>query len=414
MDRVILHSDMNSFYASVECLYHPELRDKPVAVGGDEAQRHGIILTKNQHAKKYGIKTGEAIWTAKSKCPGLVVVPAHYDLYMHFSRLAHEIYERYTDRVEPFGLDECFLDMTGSTGLFGGGQKIADELRAVIRRELGITASVGVSWNKVYAKLGSDYKKPDATTVITRENYREKFWPLPAGDLLYVGPATQRKLGACGIRTIGELAETPPEFLERRFGKWGTYLWVFSNGRDITPVQPCGYESVIKSVGNSVTTYRDVETPEEARQVYLSLAESVSHRLRDNGFRCRTVEISVRDNELSWFGCQAKLKSPACTAGILADAAMRLFCEKYSFDRPVRALGVRACDLIGQQSGLQLSFDGGSASQLRWETIENCVDTLRGRFGKSAVTRASLLRSDIVREADPLTHEVHPVGYLGR
>jgi DNA polymerase-4 len=414
MDRVVLHSDMNSFYASVECLYHPELRGKPVAVGGDEAQRHGIILTKTPQAKKYGVKTGEAIWQAKQKCPGLIVVPAHYDLYMRHSRLAHGIYRRYTDLIEPFGLDESWLDVTGSAALFGGGEAIAEEIRSTIKRELGVTVSVGVSWNKIFAKLGSDYKKPDAVTVITRENYREKFWELPASDLLYVGPATTRKLARYGIHTLGQLAQSSPEFLVGLLGKWGSYLWAFANGHDISPVLTDGFESRIKSVGNSMTAYRDIETYDEAWQVLLNLSESVARRLRENGFRARTVELSVRDNELDWFGCQTKLSVPACTTEAIADAAMKLLREKYDFHKPLRALGVRGCDLVGEECGVQLSFDADALRQARWETIENCVDGIRGRFGRDAVKRACLVGADIVGEADPLTHEVHPVGFFGR
>lgn len=414
MDRMILHCDMNSFYANVECLYHPELHEKPVAVGGDEAQRHGIILAKNQEAKKYGVKTAEAVWQAKQKCPELIVLPARYDLYMQFSQLAHKIYARYTDRIEPFGLDESWLDLTGCVGLTGDGHAMADELREAVKRELGVTVSVGVSWNKVFAKLGSDYKKPDAVTVITRENYREKFWPLPASDLLYVGPATTRKLAAYGIHTIGQLAQAGEPFLSGLLGKWGGYLWAFADGRDISPVLADGSQSPIKSIGNSMTTWRDVDSADEAWLVLLSLAESVARRLRENGFRCRTVELSVRDNRLSWCGCQKKLKTPACTAGELAAAAMALLREKYVFERPLRALGVRACDLVGMENGLQVSFFGDARRQEKRERLENCVDALCGRFGRGAVTRMSLLRADIVQESDPLTHDVHPIGYFGR
>lgn len=414
MDRVILHCDCNSFYAGVECLYHPELRGKPVAVGGDESQRHGIILTKTPEAKRYGVKTGEAIWQAKQKCPKLIVVPAHYDLYMHHSQLAREIYNRYTDRVEPFGLDECWLDVTGSTGLFGSGPAIAEEIRQTIKRELGITVSIGVSWNKVFAKLGSDYKKPDAVTVIDRDNYRAKFWPLPASDLLYVGPATTRRLAKYGVHTIGQLAGMDEVFLRRTFGKWGGYLWAFANGHDISSVALNNHESPIKSVGNSMTTYRDVVSQDEAWQVLLNLSESVARRLRENGFRARTVELSVRDNDMQWFSCQGKLSETSCTSAALATAAMRLFREKYRFSRPLRALGVRACDLVSMGSGLQLSLDGDAQRQARWETIESCVDGLRRRFGWYSVKRASLVGADIVGEADPLTHVVHPVGYFGR
>ena len=413
MDRVILHADCNSFYASVECLYDPSIRNKPVVVGGDETQRHGIVLTKNQIAKKYEIKTGETIWSAKKKCPGLVVVPAHYDRYIHFSNLAHEIYSRYTDRQQPYGLDESWLDLTGNIGRLGDGVYVADELRRTFRKELGITISVGVSWNRIFAKLGSDYKKPDATTIFTRENYREKIWPLPAGDLLYVGPATARKLHNYGINKIGDIAAAPLSLLESRFGKWGGYLYAFANGWDTSPVELYGHQNTIKSIGNSMTTWRDAETPEEIRQVFLSLSESVARRLRENAFRCKTVQISLRNNELHWFECQMRLPQPACTVMALTDAAVALFQNKYHFTRPLRALGIRACDLIGMESGAQINFFADVKKQEQWEKIESCVDTLRGRFGAGAVKRASLLQADITGEADPLTYEVHPIGYFG-
>lgn len=414
MDRVIIHSDANSFYASVELLYRPDLRNKPVAVVGDSEQRHGIILARNQVAKKYRLVTGEAIWQAKQKCRDLVTLPARYDLYMQFSRALHEIYGRYTEQVEGFGLDEVWMDLTGSTGIFGSGQKIADELRSVIKTELGITVSVGVSWNKIFAKLGSDYKKPDATTVINRENYKEIVWPLPASDLLYVGRATARKLNGWGIHTIGQLAQADTHFLRLQLGKWGEYLWRFASGHDISPVLPQAHFSPIKSVGNSMTTYRDIEDYDEAWQVLLALSESVARRLRENGFFCRTVQISIRDTNLLWFERQAKLETPACTVEAIADAAMKLLRESYRFSAPLRSLGVRACDLIDSSVGYQLSLWGNSARLEKLERLETAVDDLRHRFGRDTVVRASLVAADIIGESDPLTHDVHPVGFFGR
>jgi DNA polymerase-4 len=412
MDRTIIHADMNAFYASVECLYHPEIRNKPVAVCGDVEQRHGIVLAKNQHAKKYDIKTGEAIWQAKQKCHDLVTVSAHYDLYMQFSSAARKIYERYTNQIEPFGLDECWLDVSGSLGIFTSGENIANEIRNTIKAELGVTASVGVSWNKIFAKLGSDYKKPDATTLIDRENYKEKFWSLPASDLLYVGRSTTRKLANYGIHTIGQLAETDSNFLHQKLGKWGEYLWSFATGHDISPVAPMGYTSPIKSIGNSMTTYRDVESYEEAWQVIISLSESVARRLRENGFRCKTVQISVRFADLSWVERQAKLNTPSCIVRELATAATQLFKENVNFSKLIRAIGVRACDLVGMDSGYQMNFFGDTKRQERWESIESCVDVLRKRFGTKAVTRAVLMNADIIGESDPLTHDVHPVAFF--
>jgi DNA polymerase-4 len=412
VERIIIHADCNAFYASVECLYHPELRDKPVAVCGDVELRHGIVLTKNGIAKKYGVATGEAIWQAKQKCPNLVTLPARYDLYMQYSQAARKIYERYTDLIEPFGLDEAWCDVSGNGLLYKSGRQIAHEIRQTIKNELGITVSVGVSWNKIFAKLGSDYKKPDAVTIISKNNYKNIVWPLPASDLLYVGPATTRKLANYGIHTIGQLAQTEPDFLKRLLGKWGEYLWAFSNGHDVSPVAPFGYTNPIKSIGNSMTTYRDIENLEEAWQVFLALSESVARRLRENGFRCRTIQISVRDKNLSWFENQTKLTAPCCTVEGIASAAMRLLGEQYSFSIPLRSLGVRACDLVNLSEGVQLSFEDGSLREARFEKIESCVDGLRNRFGRETIKRAVLIGADIIGESDPLTHDVHPVGYF--
>lgn len=412
MERVILHCDMNSFYASVECLYHPELRDKPVAVCGDVEQRHGIILTKNQIAKKYGVSTGEAIWQAKKKCPELVTLNARYDLYIQFSKAARKIYERYTDRVESFGLDECWLDLSGIAGFDGDGEKAAHELRNIIKNELGITASVGVSWNKIFAKLGSDLKKPDAVTVISKENYKDKIFGLPASDLLYVGRATTRKLARYGIHTIGDIAMSDTSFLRSILGKWGEMLWSFANGLDLSPVARSGEADCIKSIGNSMTTYRDIENADEAWKVFTALSESVAERLRKHGLRASTVQISVRDNALSWFERQTKLERPCCTAWELSKSAMDLFLQNYNFQRPLRSLGVRACDLTDAANGIQLNFFENTERIRRREQLEASVDAIRSRFGHSSIVRASLLGDDLTYEHDPLTHTVHPVSFL--
>lgn len=413
-DRVIAHSDMNGFYASVELLYRPELRDKPVAVVGDTEQRHGIILARNQIAKKYHLVTGEAIWLARQKCRDLVTLPANYDRYRQFSKLARKIYQRYTNQVEFYGLDEAWLDLTGSVGLFGTGSEIADELRAVIKTELGITASVGIAWNKIFAKVGSDYKKPDYTTSITRQNYKEIVWPLPVDDLLYVGRANGKKLHGWGIHTIGQLAQTNPDILRPEFHKWGDYLWAFANGHDVSPVLEQDHESAIKSIGNSMTTYRDIRDYNEAWQVFLSLSESVAKRLRENGFYARTVQISVRDSSLIWFERQAKLEVPACTVTAIAEAAMRLLRANYNFSSPLRSLGVRACDLVDSSVGYQLCIWGNNFKLARLEKMESAVDDLRRRFGRDSIVRAALVGADIVRESDPQTHDVHPFGFFGR
>ncbi|HEX2938611.1 MAG TPA: DNA polymerase IV [Ruminiclostridium sp.] len=412
MERVILHCDMNSFYASIECLYHPELRDKPVAVCGDAEQRHGIILTKNQIAKKFGVSTGEAIWQAKRKCPELVTLNARYDLYMRFSKAARKIYERYTDRVESFGLDECWLDISGIANFDGNGEKAAHELRNIIKNELGITASVGVSWNKIFAKLGSDLKKPDAVTVISKDNFKDKIFNLPAADLLYVGRATTKKLSHYGIHTIGAIAQSDRGFLRNLLGKWGEMLWAFANGLDVSPVAPSSQADCVKSIGNSMTTFRDIENPEEAWKVFTALSESVAARLREHGMRASTVQISVRDNELSWFERQAKLERPCCTAWELSGAAMSLFSKSYNFQKPLRSLGVRACDLSDGENGIQLNFFENTQQIKRREKLESSVDVIRARFGSSSIVRASLIGDDLTHEHDPLTHAVHPISFL--
>ena len=301
-ERVILHSDLNNCYASIECLHRPEIRDKPVVVGGDVEQRHGIVLAKNQIAKKYQIKTGEAIWQAKQKCPKLIVIPPNFPLYLRFSKLARDIYLQHTDQVEPFGIDECWLDVTGSTLLFGSGEKIAEKIRKQIKYELGVTVSIGVSFNKIFAKLGSDMKKPDAVTVITKENFKDKVWSLPASDLLYVGSSTNKKLNNYCIRTIGDIANTQPEHLRKILGKWGEVLYLFANGLDCQPVASQNNNlSVIKSIGNSTTTPRDLIDDEDVKIVIYVLAESVSMRMRELVFMCKTIAFSVRYNELYSF-----------------------------------------------------------------------------------------------------------------
>ncbi len=274
MDRIILHSDMNNCYASIELLHHPELRGKPLAVGGDPEARHGIVLAKDQLAKKAGVRTGMALWQARQVCPEIQFIEPHMDLYLRFSRLAHEIYADYTDLQEPFGVDESWIDVTDSCSLKGDGMKVAQEISSRIKFELGITVSIGVSWNKIFAKLGSDYKKPDAITQISRENYQQIVWPLPVEDLLYVGRATKRKLNLYGIHTIGDLAATDPKYLHSWLGKMGYVLSVFAKGDDQTPVSKEGTSAPIKSIGNSTTTPRDLVNNEDVAVIVYLLGYS--------------------------------------------------------------------------------------------------------------------------------------------
>ena len=414
MQRHILHVDMNAFYASVECQRRPELRDKPVAVCGSQKDRHGIVLTANYVAKPYGVKTGMAVWQAKQCCPQLVVLPPDMQEYIRFSRMAREIYEDYTDQIEAFGLDENWLDVTGSVGLFGSPMTIAKEISDRIKFELGITASIGVSNNKVTAKLGSDYKKPDAITRIEPDNYKELVYPLPVEDLLYVGPATARKLYNAGITTIGRLAETPPKDLIRRFGKMGGVLHLFANGKDGSPVQRTDYTRSIKSVGNSATTPRDLTCGEDVRLMLLLLAESVASRLRDLAARCTVVEISVRNTELFTFTRQRKLHAPTCSGLEIADEAFALFRENYRWERPIRSIGVRGSGLVDATLGTQLSLYEEDVRRDKRERIDATMDDIRLQYGYLSLRRAATMTDPQLARINPKDdHTVHPVGFFG-
>ncbi|WP_283608314.1 DNA polymerase IV [Faecalispora anaeroviscerum] len=410
MDRIILHSDCNSFYASVECLHRPEIRDKPVAVGGDVEQRHGIILAKNEHAKKYGIKTGEALWQAQQKCPELVIVPPRFELYQRFSQLCHEIYLDYTNQVEPFGLDECWLDVTGNNV---DGVKLAHEIRERIKYELGITVSIGVSYNKIFAKLGSDYKKPDAVTEIGRSNYQQIAWPLPAGDLLYVGSATRRKLESYARHTIGDLASTSEQTLKGWFGKWGSVLYAFANGYDITPVSRYEDRKEVKSIGNSTTTPRDLVDNEDVKIILYVLADSVARRLREHGCKGRTISISVRDNQLMSFTRQHTMANYTNITAEIARAGMDLFTRHYYWQQPIRSLGISISDLVSDSTPLQMDLFGAGQEQLCRERLDTAVDSLKRRFGTSAVRPAVLLQDPELSGFDPKKdHTIHPIGYF--
>jgi len=392
----------------------PELRGKPVAVCGSQEQRHGIVLTANYIAKPKGVKTGMPIWEAKQHCPNLVVVPPDMTEYIRISRFAREIYEDYTDQVEPFGLDESWLDVTGSTALYGSAMDIAREISERIKFELGITASIGVSDNKITAKLGSDYKKPDAITRIEQDNYKEIVYPLPVGDLLYVGPATRRKLYGIGISTIGQLAECPVDILTRRLGKMGAILHMFANGRDISPVQKSDHVPNIKSVGNSATTPRDLVNNEDVRLMLLLLAESVASRMRELVSRCTVVEVYVRDTELLSFTRQRKLPVPTCSSTEIANVAFDLFRRNYRWEKAVRSIGVRGSGLVEADTGTQLSMFQDDIKRDKWERIDAAVDELRERYGYMSVRRALTLSDPLLGAINPKDdHTVHPVGYFG-
>ncbi len=414
MERVILHSDCNCFYASVEMLHHPELAGKPLAVGGDPEQRHGIILTANYIAKRAGVKTGTALWEARQACPGLVIVPPRMDLYLRFSNLTREIYREYSDLVESYGLDECWIDCTQSEACMGNGPDLAAEISARIKRELGITVSIGVSWNKIYAKFGSDYRKPDAITVIDRDNYRDIVWESPVEDLLFVGRATSRKLHRFGILTIGDLAQTDPSLLKDIFGKMGLVLSAFARGEDQTPVAAEYSEMPVKSIGNSTTTPRDLTTEQDVKMVLYMLSESVASRLRRHGFVGDVVEIYVRDGDLSGFSRQHKIDMPTNISEEIAQESMRLFRENYRWEKPIRSVGVRVTHLKMENYPYQLSLFTDPAWREKQLKADLAVDEIRDRFGFQAVRRGLMHVDAKLSEEDAQTHVVHPHGYFER
>lgn len=415
MDRVIIHSDANCFYASVEMLYHPEFAGKPLAVGGDPEARHGIVLTANYIAKKQGVKTGMALWQARQACPDVIFVPPRMDLYLKFSSMLREIYGEYMDKIEPYGCDEAWLDVSDSSSLKGDGRKIADEISARVKKELGITVSEGISWNKIYAKLGSDYKKPDAITEFNRENYKSLIWKLPASDLLYVGRSTNRTLSKYGIHTIGDLACTDPDFLLKTLGKMGLVIHSFANGWDESPVATEGYSAPIKSIGNSTTTPHDLENDLDVQIIFMALAESVSARLRKHGFKCNTVAISIRDNSLYHFSRQMRLREPTDITDEIMNAAMELFRNNYDWSHPIRSLGVRGADLVTADIPVQMSLFMNEEKRAKQEKMDKAVDEIRRRFGYFSIQRAFMYQDKILSKLDVQgSHTVHPVGYFAR
>ena len=394
MERVILHCDCNSFYASVELLSHPELRERPVAVCGDPKSRHGIILAKNEPAKTFGVKTAETIWQARRKCPELVLLPAHHDRYGDYSRRLNAIYEGFTDLVEPFGIDESWLDVSGSLHLFGGDKRaLADRIRADVRRETGLTVSVGVSFNKVFAKLGSDYRKPDATTVISTGSFRDIVWPLSVTDLLYVGRAAARELARFGVNTIGDLARFDRDALVALLGKQGALLWGYANGLDESPVAPAGLYTPPKSVGNGETFPRDLTAREDIRRALALLADQVAIRLRRHRLKATTLQLTIRDPAFHDICRQRPLPAPCCTARGLSAAAADILAGCWRPGSPIRAITLTAQNLVGEDEAaeqLDLFHPQETDRRRRDETIERVMDSIRTKYGPGALTSGTL------------------------
>ena len=381
--RTILHCDCNGFYASVECVLDPKLKNVPMAVAGDPEKRHGIILAKNELAKGYGVTTAETIASARRKCPSLVTVAPHHGIYKDFSERINEIYRRYTDLVEPFSIDESWLDVTGSRRLFGDGKTIADKLRQLVREETGVTISVGVSWNKIFAKMGSDYKKPDATTVITPANFRRLLYPLPAGDLFSVGKKTAETLASMGIFTIGDIAAAREEDLARRLGKAGRMISRYARGLDDEPVRSASEEREVKSIGNGATFEEDIRGEEEYRRRLLPLSQSVARRLRKRGLKCMSLQVTVKTPEFRTIQRQAQLETPLCTSRDICEEAMAILKKTWNMSQPARMLTVTAGSLVAENMvSEQLSlFEDENKAVKKREKIEKTVDELYERFG---------------------------------
>jgi len=392
MARNILHCDMNNFYASVECMLSPELKQYPVAVCGSVEERHGIVLAKNYKAKAFKVATGDAVWQAKQKCPDLVVVPPHYEEYLKYSKLAKAIYCDYTNQVEPYGMDKCWLDISGTKKLFGNPVDVANEIRERIKFELGLTISVGVSFNKIFAKLGSDYKKPDAVTVFEKETFREKIWSLPASDLLGVGRATTRVLNNYCIRTIGDLANSDYDFIKRILGKNGVSLWLYANGRDNSTVKDIKFVSPVKSIGHGITTVVDLSNEEEVWRVFLELTQGNGHKLRVHQKVAKAVAIYVRDNTLFSKQWQTQMQMVTQLPLVLAQYAFQLFKKRYDWRNPIRSVTIQAINLFPQDMPQQIDLFCDYERAEKQEKLDGCVEKLCQRFGKRCIRNAVLLQ----------------------
>lgn len=411
-ERVILHCDINHCYAQIEEMKFPQLRNVPMAVGGHEESRHGIILAKNLLAKKFKIKTGETLRDAKRKCPELVIVHPNYDDYLYYTEKVKDIYREYTDKVESFGLDEAWVDLSSSS-IFGSGEEVAKIIQKRVLEEIGLTISIGVSFNKVFAKLGSDLIKPSGLVVITRENYKETVWPLPVEDLFYVGKATKRKLEVMNINTIGELANTGVEVLRKRFGKMGEVVWGFANGYDLSNVTHIDYQREIKSVGNSVTAIRDIINYEDAKIVFYVLSESVASRLKESGLKGYVVSISLRNNKLEWFTRQQKRDIPTNISKEIMETTLELLKNNYDFSIPLRSIGISVSMLVPDDYPSQMSLFINEEERDKAKRIDETLDKIRNRFGHYSIHRACvLLDSKLTGFSPKEDHIIHPVSYF--
>jgi len=409
--RTILHSDLNNFYASVECLRRPELKDRPVVVVGEKAERHGVVLAKNEVAKGFGVRTGDVYWQARQKCgKDLVEIEADFSLYLSYSRRVRKIYEEYSDRVEAYGIDECWLDET-KFGVLGSGEEIAEAIRSRVKRETGLTVSVGVSFNKIFAKLASDMKKPDAVTVITKDNYQTLVWGLPVSDLLYVGRATERKLKLLGIYTIGDLAKTSEELLLSKLGKWGGYLYAFANGRDESPVMKLDEKQAVKSIGNSLTVYRDLTDEDDVFSLLMLLSDSVASRMREAGLnKGRGIQVFFRSSSLTGYSKQTKLPRPTGDPTLIARTALSLFRAVFPKGEPLRSAAVTVTDFCVGAEQLDMFSDVGEEKK---ERLLKAVDRIRKKYSGLAIRTAIVLKDEKLSEKDIKgEHVIHPNSFF--
>lgn len=402
-DKIILHSDLNAFYASVECMLNPDLKGRPVAVCGDTSERHGIVLAKSEEAKRCGIKTGQANWQAKRLCKDLIIIHPSHGVYSKYSKLTREIYARHTGKIEPYGIDEAWLDVSCGARTTAEGYEIAEKIRNEVKSELGLTVSVGVSFCKIFAKLGSDMKKPDAVTCISKEDFKEKIWPLPAAELLYVGRSTALKLARYGIYTIGELANAPVVFLNEIFGVGGVMIWRFANGEDEMRVADYGYAPEVKSVGHGTTARYDLGTDDEVRLLISELSQEVSRRLREEKLSARRIQLCVKDCDLGIYEFQKPLPRTTQSHRIIYETAFMLFREKYLWQKKVRAVTVRAINLVGENAPEQLYFTTNIAKEEKDDRLERCVENIRSRFGEGIINYASIAASPLFTARNPST-----------
>ncbi|MGN1344901.1 MAG: DNA polymerase IV [Traorella sp.] len=412
-ERVILHCDINHCYAQIEEMKYPELRDVAMAIGGHEESRHGIILTKNDKAKEYHIKTGESLREAYQKCPHLLIIHPHYDDYLYYTEKVKDIYREYSDRVESFGLDEAWIDCSESVKLFGSGKKIAEIIQKRVLEEVGLTVSIGVSFNKIFAKLGSDMIKPCGLVEISQDNYKQKAWNLPASDLLYVGQATKIKLALFGIQTIGDLAQYDVEILKRNLGKIGEILWWFANGYDQSEVALSGSSEDIKSIGNGITTPKDITSFEEAKIVFYVLCESVASRAKEKGLAGKCLSIHLRNKELKSISRQHKFKKATNVTKEMMPIILSLLKKNYDFSMPLRSITLTLSSLVDESKEVQLSLFEDEKQHQKEYDLEVTIDKIRSLYGFNSVKRCSMLVDEELSDFNPKgDHIIFPVGYF--